>query len=406
MKRKKIVLFVYNSYNDPLFHSALYEYMLDNASTQGYSFLLITYEQNDHPISPEDKILIKKFLKEKQIQWVDLSWHSGSFKVLKKGYDLLLAFFILLYYRFSGFNKIMSFGTLAGSISHVNSKILWMDHCVYQYEPHSEFLRDCGVWSTRSWSYRILHHFEKRAAMGAKILATGTSYMLERLKDWKSPAQTYWVPAAVNDTLFYLNPLKRKEIREKLGFQDKKVITYIGKFGEFYYSLEEVVSVFKEFYYFKPTQVRCIILTPQDSQPIHKAMLDAGIPANCYFISKVPYSEVHHYLSASDFGLVAIPSQPAQKFRSPIKVGEYLCCGMPYLVCQGISEDDVFAEKENIGVVVKDFSSSEIQKAIPKVFELLEEDPETRYQRCRQAGIKYRGLSKFKETMREIMKKL
>jgi hypothetical protein len=406
MPRKKIIFFIYNSFKDPLFQSALYEYLLDNASTKKYKFLLLSYEQNDFFIPEIEKNNIKSFLKEKDIKWVDLKWHSGSFKIIKKGFDLLIAFLLLAYYRTLGFNKIISFGTLAGTISHINSRLLLLDHCVYQYEPHSEFLRDCNVWNQQSLAFRILNYFEKKMAYSAKILATGTNYMLDRLKSWKSPAMTFWVPSAVNDKIFKLDIAKRNDIRKDLGFENKKVIIYVGKFGEFYFSLDEVIGVLKQFYLSDPENIRFIVLSPQDQQMIRKEFEKKEIPANCFFVTKVPYIDVRHYLSAADFGIVAIPSKPSQKYRSPIKIGEYLCCGLPYLVCEGISEDDLLAMEENVGVVVKDFSNEEIQKAIPKAMKLMEEDSTQLYERCRQAGIKYRGLSRFKNTMREILEKL
>lgn len=408
MKKKKIIIYVYNSFEDPLLQSNLYQYLIDNGQSGKYEMLLITYEQKEYYINPERKSVIKKDLAALGIYWRPLTWHSGSFKLIKKAYDLFLGTALIFFYRFfAGYSRLISLGTVAGSFAHLISRWFFMRHFLYQYEPHSEFLLDCGVWSKESKAYRLLNYLERRAGMKSAILATGTHYMIQRLEEWKSPAAVYCVPSCVNETLFSFDAEKRLKIRSELGLSaTEKVFIYIGKFGDIYYPPKTVAMVFKQFYDYNPTLFRFMILSPQDNDLIKSTFIAAGIPPEKLYVSKVPFAEVPGYLSAADFGLVAVPPKPSQRFRSPIKVGEYLCCGLPYIVCRGVSEDDIWAEKENVGVVVSDFTATEMQAAVPKMLTILEEDKNTLYVRCRQAGIAYRGLSVLKLSVREIFEKL
>ncbi len=405
--KKKIIVYIYNSFNDPLLQSSLYQYILDNAQSGKYLILLITYEQEDYYIAPAQKQEIKEKLASQNIIWKPLDWHSGRFKIIKKLYDLSIGAFVVFWYRlFLGYRRIISFGTVAGSFAHLLSRFLLMKHFLYQYEPHSEFLLDGGIWTKKALSWRMLHYLERRAGMKSAILATGTHYMIERLKTWNSPALVYWVPSCVNEQVFDFDADKRLKIRNKLSVGERQVLIYIGKFGGIYYPADKVALVFKAFYEALPDKFFFLILSPQDKDSIESAFREVGLPPELVHIDKAPFSDIPSYLSAADFGLVAVPPQPSQKFRSPIKVGEYLCCGLPYLVCRGISEDDIWAEKENVGVVVEDFTQEELSASVPKVLALLSENKESLRQRCRKTGIAYRGLSVSIPKMREIFEKL
>ena len=114
------------------------------------------------------------------------------------------------------------------------------------------------------------------------------------------------------------------------------------------------------------------------------------------------YDQVKDYISASDIGLSAVPPTFSQKYRSPNKVGEYLMCGLPYITCKGIAEDDIFAEKFNVGAIVETFSEKDILFSLDKIRELLLENKEALRLRCRKAGIEYRGISSYYKRLDEI----
>lgn len=373
----------------------MYRYMIDAADQLGHQFVLITYEQDDFHIEPEEKKRIKKELSDKNIKWIPLKWHSGSLKLIKKFYDLFTGFLAIVRFRLKGYNKIVSLATVSGSFAYVYSVIFNMRHYLYQYEPHSEFMADFGYWSRQSLSFRILNKLEYLSGKYSAIVATGTHHMIDRLNSMKSEAAVFKIPSCVDENLFEFSPSKRKSIRERLKIDDRRVLVYAGKFGGIYFE-EETVRLFAHLrsvdssFFF-------LILTPNPINEIEAICDKYQLNRNDYYITRVPFEEMPHYLSASDMGLVSVPAYPSQKFRSPIKVGEYLCCGSPYIVMRGISEDDEWAENENIGVVLNDFDEFEVTKAFPAIDKLLCEDKNTLRVRCRKAGVSYRGFQKFRK---------
>lgn len=373
----------------------MYRYMMDASEQLGYHFLLITYEQDDFQIANDEKQELKKFLERKNVVWVPLKWHTGRLKLLKKFFDLITGLLIILQFRLKGYNKIVSLATVSGSFAYIYSVIFNMRHYLYQYEPHSEFMADFGYWSTRSVSFRVLNKLEYWSGKYSAVVATGTHHMISRLKEMGSKASVFKIPSCVDERLFQFSDEKRESIRKELNIEDRKVLVYAGKFGGIYND-EETIKLFS---YLKAidSSFYFLILTPNPKNEIEALCTKNSIDPSNFFITRVPFEEMSDYLSASDIGLVSVPAFPSQKFRSPIKVGEYLCCGLPYIVMAGISEDDEWAINHNVGVVLDDFNQSEVNRVYPMLNKLLNEAKFSLRKRCRDTGVSYRGFEKYRK---------
>ena len=395
-KLRSMVVYIYNSFDDPLFKGILLPFMEHAASQQpDLHFHLITYEQEDWPLTAAQQAEIHAALGKYNTQWHPLIWHSGSFKLIKKAYDLLVGFFLVLKLRlFSKVSSIGGLGTISGSFAFIIAKLLGLKFYGFWHEPHSEFMRDFSIWPTDGLAYKGLNYMEKISGRYADVLTTGTDHMIRRLHASGSKAKIFRLPSCVNEDRFQFRQSGRDKVRAMLPVDNStSVILYLGKFGGIYYD-QEIGFMFSELYKLNNT-LFFFIVSPDSVTHIEEVMTLAGVPATHYSIKRSPYSEVQDYISAADFGIVAIPALAAQKYRSPIKVGEYLCCGLPYLVCRGVSEDDVVAQQYNVGVTVADFSAAEIRKAYPQIKQFLAEDTLALRSRCREAGIQYRGISQY-----------
>ncbi|MBC6697797.1 glycosyltransferase family protein [Hymenobacter puniceus] len=404
---RSMVVYIYNSFDDPLFKGILLPFMEHAASEQpDLHFHLITYEQHDWPLTEAQRAEIRTVLSRYNIEWYPLVWHSGNFKIVKKAYDLLIGFFLVLKLRLFGkIGSIGGLGTISGSFAFIIAKLLGLKFFGFWHEPHSEFMRDFNIWPINSVAYRGLNYMEKISGRYADVLTTGTDHMINRLKASGSQAALFKLPSCVNENRFRFNQAGRDRVRNLLPVNDNTpVILYLGKFGGIYYD-QEIGVLFSELHKLN-SNLFFFIVSPDAVDHITEVMTQAGVPQTHYSIKRSPYSEVQDYISAADFGIVAIPALSAQKYRSPIKVGEYLCCGLPYLVCRGVSEDDTVAEQYNVGVTVADFSESEIRKAYPAIEQFLTEDRVPLRNRCREAGIQYRGISNYLPVAEQIFSRV
>lgn len=398
MQKDKVVIYLYNRFHDPLIQSNIFLYIKKLVNENRFDFALVTYE-NTSQLEHEEKSYIlskrriletKAYLDSLGIKWVRLSWISGQ-SLFSKFKCFIDGFNSIRNLRTNGYNKVISLGSVAGSFAYVYSKILKMDLYLYQYEPHSEYQLDTGYFSEKSLSYKVLNRLEYLSAKNAKVISSGTRHMEKRLKNWSVDAKFFKIPSVVNQEKFKYSDVKRKYIRDKYGIRmDSKVILYAGKFGGLYFYDENP----KMFSYLRSCypDFTILIVTLNPIVEIRALFAKHGLTDNLYITSST-YEDIDKYLCAADFGIVSVESGPSKKFVSNIKVGEYLSCGLPYLICGGISEDDWYAEKQNVGVVVKDFSETEILNAYPMILKYLNMPLKEIKEHCRNIGVSYRGFT-------------
>jgi hypothetical protein len=406
MNTRAVIVFVYNSSQDPLFKGNLLLFLQQVGPLQPDLRLhLITFEQKEYRLDSDAQEAQRLAWASDNIIWHPLQWHSGSFKLLKKAYDLLLGFLLCLRLRLSGARSIVGLGTVAGSFSFMIAKALGLKYYGYQFEPHSEFMLDCHVWPANSMAYKGLHFMEALTSRYAEILSTGTQHMVKRLASEGSPAKVYLLPSCVDETRFQFSAVGRARVRARYSLSaEQSVVLYLGKFGGIYYDQEtaDLCAALLQ----KLPELHFLIATPDLPTYVASLMRQAGVPENRVTITRSTFEEVPDYISAADFGLVAVPPTPAQQFRSPIKVGEYLCCGLPYLVCRGVSEDDLVAVRSNVGIVVDAFTPAETARIAPQLAAFLAEPKDVLRARCRAAGIDYRSFKQFVPVVDEIFKQL
>jgi hypothetical protein len=406
MKKNKIIFYFYNSVFDPLIESNILLYIKEllKEENSDYQIAIVSHEDNLEEINREKLATYQQFFKENNLIWIKLKRNVGaSFK--NKLIDLFFGFFALLKLRFKGYYSLCSLDSIAGSMCYLYSVFLRFNLYLYQYEPHSEFAIEAKIWEKESKQYKIARFLENKATRFAKVISTGTDAMIETLKKQKNKAFYFKITSVVDESKFYFSKKDRNEIRQKLNIsEDKKVFIYPGKFGDLYYD-EEIIQLYS-FISKHIENTFFIILSFSDNKKIKNQLRKNSISEENYFLGQIAYDDMPKYLSAADFGINGIPPTPAQRYRSPIKTGEFLCCGIPYIVCNGISEDDKVAEKENVGVVVENFSEQEALKAIPLIKSFFEQEKSTLIARCRRAGISYRGFEKNYDEFKKALNKL
>ena len=204
----------------------------------------------------------------------------------------------------------------------------------------------------------------------------------------------YRAPSSVDESLYYFSSQARKRIRNNLNISNKTVLLYLGKFGNLYYD-KEIIKFFQLLYNYD-SRFFFLIVTPSDKNKIQNYFIDSTIEVNSYYITEAYDSkQVREFISSSDIGLTAIPPTPSQKYRSPVKTSEYLLCGLPYITCDGISEDSDYARDHNIGLVIENLDNIDVPTIYENINMLLLENKNSLRKRCREIGLIYRSKSNY-----------
>ena len=380
-------------------------YLKTIGESQGVQFHLITFEQEHFELSVEESLREKELLRRNGIMWYPISYHTSRFIVASKIVDLFQGIFLIGKLKHLSKAKLLvTFTNLSASIGIISAKLFRLKMLVYCYEPHSDYLVELGIWRNGSYKHRISRLIEFYAGRHADFVMASTKYVVDLLNKFKVNGSLVRAPVSVDENAFIFKPKGREKVRKAYKLQNQNVVLYLGKFGYLYY--DEEIGKLCKILYDKIDNLFFLVVTSDDNEAIQKMFQKYGLPQEAFSVTgNLSYDEVKDYISAADIGLSAIPPTPSQKYRSPTKVAEYLLCGLPYITCEGISEDDIYAKKYNVGAVVKSFEEHDVLPSIPKINQLLKENKGSLNKRCRKVGIIYRAKSNVDQLFEQVFKK-
>lgn len=406
-KKPSVIICASHSFKDPLFNGLMYQYILahQQAEPQKYRYHIITEEQEAYALSQQEQQEIQKKLSQQEIFWHPVPYRGGKFILFKKLWN-----FIGLFLKIWGIKRrektkvIVGFLAIAGGYSYIISRILRLKLMVFCFEPHSLYMKEFGIWSGKSLKYKILNKVEYLQATQANYVTGPTIHTISLLKKWNSKAQLFRVPISVDTQKFTFSAIDRQQIRQQYQIPDNRyLMMYLGKFDGIYYSVQEVAAFCKRLVDFDE-RIFIFTISPSPSQEIEQAYLEAGLSNGDFVVlNKIPYDQIEGYISACDMGMVAIPPLDSQKYRTPVKIGNYLACGLPFLLNRGIADDDIMAEEENVGLVFESLDAKHFNAPLPKLKAFMEEDKVALRARCRAAAIKHRGIQNSVTVLQQML---
>tara|TARA_R110002073_G_scaffold192387_1_gene351181 strand:+ start:26097 stop:27314 length:1218 start_codon:yes stop_codon:yes gene_type:complete len=241
--------------------------------------------------------------------------------------------------------------------------------------------------------YRLLRDIEAQAVRRAGVVITRSDKAVEILLA-RAGAGTnkdkFHVVANGRDTDLF-NPGdqdSRTNTRELLGvLSDTPLLVYAGSIGP-QYCVPEMLRLF-ELVKKKRPKARFLILT--GSPDIIKAQIKSKANiAGSIIVKTVTVHEVPAYLACADLGIAFRKSSFSMQGVAPIKLGEYLLCGLPLVATEGIGDTHMIDKK--VGALVKEINEAELEAIadwfVDEVVPLRKEMRES----CSRVGVKYFSL--------------
>lgn len=401
-----VIVCASHSFHDPLFNGLMYQYLLEHQrqSPQAFRYHLVTEEQQAYALPKAKQRELQQQLAQQNIYWHPLPYRGGHFILFKKLWNFTSLFFKLWSIkRRENVQLIVGFLAIAGGYAFLISRMLRLQLLVFCFEPHSLYMKEFGIWSEKSLKYKILHQVEIWQATKADYVTAPTKHTVQLLRDWQSKARIFRVPISVDTQKFSFSEVERQRIRLENGVpQDRYAVLYLGKFGGIYYSAELVAQFCKRLLEEEP-RLFFFTISPTPSEEVEQAYLAAGLQRSDFVVlNRIPYEQIESYISACDMGMVAIPPLDSQRYRTPVKIGNYLACGLPILLNRGIADDDDMTEEEAVGVVFDSLTQADIRQPLRTLQQLMQEERERLQARCRAAAIRHRGLQNSVEVLLQV----
>lgn len=252
---------------------------------------------------------------------------------------------------------------------------------------------DFTAQSSSGLVYRLLRDIEAQAVRRADIVLTRSTKAIDILLA-RAGAQTssdkFHVVTNGRDTNVYTvgSTDYRAATRASLGLAENiPLLVYAGSIGP-QYCIDEMLKLF-ELILAKNSTARLLILTGSPDL-VYQALQSRPELIKLVIVKSVATKEVPTYLACADLGLAFRQSTFSMQGVAPIKLGEYLLCGLPVVATKGIGDTHVISSE--IGYLVEDMSGIELQEVSDWfIADVLPARTQIRAQ-CRYVGAEYFSL--------------
>ncbi|KPV39570.1 hypothetical protein AN478_10535 [Thiohalorhabdus denitrificans] len=235
--------------------------------------------------------------------------------------------------------------------------------------------------------YRFLRDIEAQASRRADVVLTrssrGGQILHARAGAGTAPERFYVVGNGRDGDPF--NPQEesyRESVRENLGLpRNAPLLAYAGSMGE-QYCVPEMLGLFERVLSRRP-DARLLLLTGSP-EAVPPALSSFPHLKEAVTTLSLPPDQVPGYLAAADLGLALRSPKFSMQAVAPIKVGEYLLCGLPVVATSGIGDTDTLSG--DVRYLLEDMSSRELDEAADWFVDMVLPHREVFRDRCRHAG--------------------
>ncbi len=351
MKNKSILFVAYDSIKAPILHSQGIPH-LQRFSKKGYKCGILTFGFN---LSKKDRKYYKKYLNIHKIKWHFISHFSSPVKPHSL-MDMIICFFYIVWvvlrynYRIIHCRSyIAEFpGLLASLILH-RKNIFDMRGLYPEEYLLSGYLQKGFLYRF----YKCIERLEVKLSDRVIVVSNKFAVYIRRVY-FKNNLKLFnqkviIIPNCIEIEIFNRKEVHRKEIRKKLGMDNKIVMVYSGSLAKWH--LWEKAVDFYTIIQNKYKNLFLLFLTYENLKNVHKYFNTRRINKKHYKIFNLKPDKVAHYLSASDLGLFFIYPDISKQVSSPIKFAEFLASGLPVITNYGIGDVPDIIKKYKVGLL-------------------------------------------------------
>jgi glycosyltransferase involved in cell wall biosynthesis len=400
---KKALYVSYDGILEPIGVSQVVNYLVGLAAT-GIRFTLVSFEKPSKLRDATAVEAMKARLKAGGIRWIPLKYHKRP-RLPATAWDILAGVVVGLYvYARYGY-------TVIHSRSFVASVTAW----ALKSLTGARFIYDVrGFWSDERLMGGTLNEGDalcsviKRLEKTLLARADRVVVLAEKAKAYlpefglENYQKVTNIPCCVADGFKY-SAEGRQRVRDRLGLGGKFVALHAGSLEKWYIMdrMLECFSVIREMY----ADAVFLVLTSMKESAIRPHLDALGIAPESVMLSAVDYSQMPDYISAADVGLFFLKTPPAAAGFSPVKLGEYLGCGLPIISNTGIGDMDEMFSRYKVGALVTRYDRGEYVRAIRETLDL-KRDSAALALECRRAVRKELSLEIGVRRYYEIYKSL
>ena len=378
---RRVLYISYNGMLDPLGQSQVIPY-LKELSGLNVHFWLMSFER-DYAFTEAGESKARKLREELVkygIEWHVLRYHQKP-SLPATGYDVTAGIRLgRRLIRNNGIKLVHARAQIAAAIALALKRRCRTKMIFDVRGLMAEEYIDAGHWKAHSLPARLTKTMEARALRASDGIVTLTDVLWETMRSWpavhRETVAHKTIPCCVDLDRFRFDQQQREIRRDELSIRDRFVLVYSGSVGGWYMTDEmaQFFSVLKQ----RNPRAFFLWLTPGNRSIVEEAMQRQQIASTDYTVKKVEPALIAAYLSAADVGIAFYRPGISRLGTSPVKVSEYLACGLPLIINAGIGDSDALILDDQSGALINTFHETAYRDVIPVVEKFVADAAETR----------------------------
>jgi glycosyltransferase involved in cell wall biosynthesis len=387
LQGRQVLFISYNGMLDPLGQTQVLPYLRELAK-KGVQFTLLSFEK-PHAFEPAGVAKSEALRHELQTQGIDWHWlrYHQRPSLPATMYDVL-----------AGYREARSLVKrkqieMVHARGHIPATIavwlkVWLDtKLIFDLRGlMAEEYVDAEHWRKGNLPYRITKSMEVKILAAADAIVTLTERVWPIISEWeglrgRTPHHEV-IPCCVDLARFRFSEQERARRRKELGLDDQFTIVYSGSLDGWY--LTDTMADFFASVVRRNPKAHMLWLTTGSHDRVRELMRGRNISKENFSVLSVAAADVPSYLAAADAGLSFIKRCVSKVASSPTKNGEYLACGLPVIINEGIGDSDALVDQWQAGVLIEEFNETEFEAAAREI-EAMVVAPEARVKARRVA---------------------
>lgn len=209
---------------------------------------------------------------------------------------------------------------------------------------------DFSGWSSSGLKYRVYRYFERMAILKSQSIICRSREARRILVERSGVSETFNKITVISNG----RDTQKFKLIEKDEFQIKEGLkcVYVGSLGP-QYGMSQMLEIFNSLLEKKPKSIFTILTGDLEYANNYISTHYPDIK-NSIIIKRVSNDEVPSYISSSDIAFAIRGQKFSMKAVSPIKLGEYLLCGIPVIATSGIGDTDYMLNESKCSYIIKD----------------------------------------------------
>lgn len=378
------VLYVsYDGILEPLGESQVVSYIEGLASD--YAITLLSFEKvRDLDDRPREEQMRRR-LQDRNIDWIALKYHKWP-AVLSTAFDVVQgainarricrqSHVVIIHARsYVPALIALSAKTASGAAFLFDTRGFWVDEKV-----------EAGHWRRGGVLYRVAKRFERRFYGNADAIVSLTHAGVESIGDIGAKLRTdvlvEVIPTCADLQRFKPTP-KDESLLKRLGLRSGRIIGCVGTMSN-WYMREEMLDCLGQLSR-DIDDLQILFVTRDDHVSLHKELLRRGIDPDRVVVTSAAFAEMPKLVALFDAGLFFIRPSLSKRASAATKLAEFLACGVPVIINDGVGDSGNIVRNARAGVVLPELNSSTFGTVALQLLAVLN-DPDTA-ERCRQAA--------------------